>query len=179
VYHYVTSPTGTDRLPSEATLPIVVVVASADFAPTTPISTTSDQQVNVGALRKQKSRNNIALHQEQTKKKANAAHNFIPHSPSKRTQEKRKVAKMCKIHERGQKLLRDAADDEDKVWAQEQQRVNRGTISTQNVSIAACTTKLAQLLGHEDFLIQKNHKKKLADTVPVKGICLHGLPIVP
>jgi hypothetical protein len=41
VYHYDTSPTGTDRLPSEATLPIVAGVASADFAPTTPISTPS------------------------------------------------------------------------------------------------------------------------------------------
>jgi hypothetical protein len=34
VYHYVTSPTGTDRLPSETTLTIVVVVTSADFATT-------------------------------------------------------------------------------------------------------------------------------------------------
>jgi flagellar biosynthesis GTPase FlhF len=35
---------------------------------------------------------------------------------------------LMKIHESGQKLLRDAADDEDKGWAQEQQRVSRGTI---------------------------------------------------
>ncbi len=93
VYHYATSPTCTDRLPSEATLPIVSGVASADFAPTTPISTPSDQQFSVGTLRNQKSRNNIALKQEQTKKKANAARILIPYSPSKRAQEKRKVAK--------------------------------------------------------------------------------------
>ncbi len=49
VYHYDTSPTGTDRLPSEATLPIVAGVSWADFAPTTPISTSSDQQFSVGA----------------------------------------------------------------------------------------------------------------------------------
>jgi hypothetical protein len=55
VYHYATSPTGTDRLPSEATLPIIAGVASADFAPTTPISTSYAQQLSVGALRKQKS----------------------------------------------------------------------------------------------------------------------------
>ena len=95
MYHYATSPSGTDRLPSEATLPIVAGVASADFAPTTPISTSSSQQFSVGALRKQKSRSNIALQQEQTKKKANAARSLIPHSPSKKAQEKRKAAKRC------------------------------------------------------------------------------------
>jgi hypothetical protein len=31
---------------------------------------------------------------------------------------------LIKIHESGQKLLRDAADDEDIGWAQEQQRVS-------------------------------------------------------
>ncbi len=61
VYHYATSPSVTDRLPSEATLPIVAGVASADFAPTTPMSTPSAQHLNVGTLRKQKSRSNIAL----------------------------------------------------------------------------------------------------------------------
>jgi hypothetical protein len=50
----------------------------------------------------------------------------------------------------------------DKGWAQEQQRVSRGTISAQNVSIAACTTKLAQLLDHVDFVTQKNRNKKRA-----------------
>jgi hypothetical protein len=69
---------------------------------------------------------------------------------------------LMKIHESEQKLLRDAADDEDKGWAQEQQRVSRGTISAQNVSIASCTTKLAQLLEHVDFVTQKNRNKKRA-----------------
>jgi hypothetical protein len=64
-----------------------------------------------------------------------------------------------KNHESGQKLLRDAADDEDKGWSQEQQRVS---ISAQNVSIVACTTKLAQLLQHVDFVTQKNRNKKRA-----------------
>jgi hypothetical protein len=54
VYHYVTSPTDTDRLPSETTLPIVTGMTSPDFAPTTPISTPSAQQFSVGALRKKK-----------------------------------------------------------------------------------------------------------------------------
>ncbi len=85
VYHYSTSPTGTDRLPSEATLSIVTGVASADFVSTTPISTSSDQQFSVGALRKQKSRSKIALQQEQTKKKTNDVSSLIPYSPRKRT----------------------------------------------------------------------------------------------
>jgi hypothetical protein len=53
VYHYATSPTDTDRLPSEVTLSIVVGMTSADFAWTTPISTSSDQQFSIGALRRQ------------------------------------------------------------------------------------------------------------------------------
>jgi hypothetical protein len=47
VYHYAASPSGTDSLPSEATLPIVAGVASTDFAPTTPMSTPSAQQLSV------------------------------------------------------------------------------------------------------------------------------------
>ena len=86
VYHYATSPSGTDAVASEPALPIVAGVASAEFAPTTPISTPSDQQLSVGALRKQKSRSNAALHQEQTKNKSNAARNLIPHSPTKKAQ---------------------------------------------------------------------------------------------
>jgi hypothetical protein len=93
VYHYATSPTGPDRLPSETTLQIVAGVSLADFAPTTPISTSSTQQFSVGTLRKQKSRSNIALQQEQTKKKSNAVRSLIPHSPSKRAQENRKPTK--------------------------------------------------------------------------------------
>jgi hypothetical protein len=87
VYHYPTSPSGTDTLPSEPALPIVAAVSSADFAPTTPISTPSDQQINIDKLRKQKSRNSIALKQAQTKEKANAVRSLIPHSPNKKDQE--------------------------------------------------------------------------------------------
>jgi hypothetical protein len=69
---------------------------------------------------------------------------------------------LLKIHESGQKLLRDATDDEDKGWAQQQQRVSRVTFSAQNESIAACTTTLEQLLQQEDTVAEKNHQKKRA-----------------
>jgi hypothetical protein len=69
---------------------------------------------------------------------------------------------LLKIHESGQKLLRDSTDDEDKGWAQQQQRVSRVTISAQNESIASCTTGLEQLLQQEDTVAEKNHQKKRA-----------------
>ena len=41
VYHYATSLSGTDALPSEPALPTVAAVASPDFVSTTPISSRS------------------------------------------------------------------------------------------------------------------------------------------
>ncbi len=69
---------------------------------------------------------------------------------------------LLKIHESGQKLLRDTTDDEDKGWSQHRQSLSRVTISTQNEIIPACTTKLEQLLQQEDVIAEKNHKKKRA-----------------
>jgi hypothetical protein len=175
VYHYATSPSGTDRLPSEATLPIVAGVASADFAPTTPISTPSAQQFSVGALRKQKSRSNIALQQEQTKKKANAARSLIPHSPSKRAQEKRKAAKRCNWSENmGGRMVAAACsvqmkahlEDLGKVPDRHELEANKGNQKTMkhDVFFEALTLRMndhdftGELPFHDDHLDGKDGK---------------------
>jgi hypothetical protein len=104
VYHYATSPTDTDRLPSEATLPIVTDVTSVDFA-----------------------------------KKTNASHSFIPHSPSKRSQENRKTAKRCNWSENmGGRMvaavcsvqMKSHLEDLDKVPDRHELEVNKGNQKT-------------------------------------------------
>jgi hypothetical protein len=175
VYHYATSPTGTDRLPSETTLPIVTDVTSSDFAPSTPISTTSTQQFEVGALRKQKWRSNIALQQEQTKKKANVTHIFIPYSPSKRSQENLKTAKRCDWSENmGGRMvaavcsvqMKSHLEDLDKVPDRHELEANKGNQKTMKHDVFFETLTLnmndpdfsGDLPFHDDHLDGKDGK---------------------
>jgi hypothetical protein len=168
VYHYATSPSGTDRLPSETTLSIVTGVASADLAPTTPISTPSAQQFSVGALRKQKSRSNIALQQEQTKKKANTAHNLIPRSPNQRVQEKHKSAKRCNWSENmGIRMVATAfsvqmkvhLEDLDKVADRHELESNKGNQKTMNhdVFFETLTLRMNDPDFSEDLPFRDDH----------------------